>query len=323
MKYLSTQAIESKYFPNSSKTRLRELIRTLNKQKALIILSLPFFAFLIVFGYLPLWGWVMAFQDFKYGIPLFEQTWVGIEYFKQLLTDIDFYLAFRNTLVMSGLNLVFGTIASIVFALALNEVKNIAFKKTVQTISYLPYFVSWPIIANIVISMLAAEGTVNTLLESMGIIRNPILYLGVPNLFWLIAVLTLIWKYMGYGAIVYISAITSISPELYEAAEVDGAGRLRRIIHVTFPGILPVLKVMTIINIGYLLNSEYEMQYLLGNGLNAAYSQVIDTYVLKYGINLGRYSFATAAGVFKSVLALIMIFMANKAVKIMGEDKLF
>lgn len=296
--------------------------KKIKKQKFLIFMSLPFVIWIIIFKYLPLFGWVMAFQDYKPGKSLFDQTWVGLKHFKVLFKEPQFYQSLQNTLAMSILGLVFGTITAIAFALLLNELKNAKFKKSVQTISYLPHFISWVVAASIITSMLAPSGVINQILIGLHIIKEPLSFMSNPNYFWGIVTGSDVWKEMGWNAIIYLAAITSIDPELYDAAKVDGAGRIRQIINITLPSIKPTIIVLLIMSIGNLLNIGFEKQMLLGNPVVADKSLVIDYYALNYGIGMFRYSFGTAIGIFKSVISIILIIIANRLAKKSGEGAL-
>lgn len=297
-------------------------LKLLKKQKFLIFMSLPFVIWIIIFKYLPLVGWAMAFQDYKPGKSLLDQTWVGLKHFKVLFKEPQFYQSLQNTLGMSILGLVFGTISAIGFALLLNELKNAKFKKTIQTISYLPHFISWVVAASIITSMLSPSGIINELLIACHIISEPISFMSNPNFFWGIVTSSDVWKEVGWNAIIYLAAITSIDPELYDAAKVDGAGRIRQIINITLPSIKPTIIVLLIMSIGNLLNIGFEKQMLLGNPIVADKSLVIDKYALDYGIGMFRYSFGTAIGIFKSVVSIILIIIANKLAKKSGEGAL-
>lgn len=309
---------------NVKKKQDKNLWRKIKKQKALVLMSIPFLIYVAIFCYAPLIGWLMAFQNFKPAKGIFEQTWVGLEQFKFLFSDPNFVKVIRNTLAMSLINLTLGFVCSIGFALLLNEVKNILAKKFVQTISYLPHFLSWIIVTGIVAEVLSPEtGIINQLLMGFNIIEKPINFFAETKYFWGIVGLSNVWKEVGWGSIIYLAAITSINPDLYEAAEIDGAGRFQKMWHVTLPGIKPTIFILLIINIGNILNAGFEVQYLLGNGLVQEVSQTIDIFVLKYGISLGNYSLATAAGIFKSLISVILIFLANRFAKSMGEERLF
>lgn len=225
-------------------------------QKMLTAMAIPFVLYMLLFSYVPMLGLVMSFQDFSLtsADSLFDAPWAsynGFGNFVELFNLNEFWLAFRNTVCMGVINLVTSTIAGIFLALVLNEVKSLTFKKITQTISYLPYFLSWIIVANLVMNILALDGIINQVLTGLHIVEEPILFLAQPNLFWTIIAVSNIWKGVGYGSIVYLAAITSIDPALYEAAEMDGAGRLRRIWNITLPCIMPTIQLLFIMNVGW------------------------------------------------------------------------
>ena len=284
---------------------------------------LPFVIWLVIFRYLPLWGWITAFQNYKPGVPLFQQQWVGLKYFKEMFSDPEFYLVMRNTLAMSLLGLIFGFPLPILLALLINEIRNESFKRTVQTISYLPHFVSWVIVASIVHAMLAPDGVVNYLLMQIGLIQEPILFLGEPRYFWWIVVFADLWKELGWNTIIYLAAIADVNPALYEAAEIDGAGRFKKMQYITLPCIMPVVTVILILSIGNIINIGYERQFLLRTPAVREVSEVIDLYALDYGIRAGRFSFGTAASMFKSVISLILVFSANQMSKRVSDYRIF
>ncbi|WP_256989240.1 sugar ABC transporter permease [Bacillus sp. EB106-08-02-XG196] len=302
----------------------KSFFQRMMSQKALLAMSLPFLIWLFVFKYIPLWGWSIAFQDFKPARSLTDQEWIGLEHFKFLFTDDNFWRVLRNTLGMSTINLVLGFVTAICLALLINEIRHIRFKKSVQTISYLPHFISWVVAASIVSYSLSLEnGIVNIVLVNLGIIDEPILWLGKEKWFWVINGLTEVWKNVGWNTIIYLAAITMIDPEQYEAADIDGASRFQRIRHITLPSLKPTIIILLIMNLGYILESGFEAQYLLGNPMNLAYSENLDIYVLKYGMSMGNFSLATAAGIFKTVVSFIFLFTANHIAKRFGQPRLF
>lgn len=293
-------------------------------QKDLVLLSLPFVIYILTFNYAPLIGWVMAFQRFKPGKGFFNQEWVGLENFMFLFKDATFLRVVRNTLAMSIINLTLGFIFSIGFAILLNEVKNKHAKKFMQTVSYLPHFLSWIIVTGIVMDVLSPEtGIVNQLLLKFNLINQPINFFSDPKYFWWIVGFANVWKSTGWGSIIYLSAMSAINEELYESAEIDGANRVRKIWHITLPGIKPTIFILLLINLGNILNAGFEVQYLLGNGLIQSVSQTIDIFVLKFGISLNNYSLATAAGIFNSFVSIILITLGNKFARAAGEESLF
>ncbi|ADZ82742.1 ABC transporter permease [Cellulosilyticum lentocellum] len=294
----------------------------MKEQKYLIAMSAPFVIWVIIFKYLPLTGWAMAFQDYKPQLGITKSPWVGLKHFKVLFKEEQFYQALQNTLGMSILAIVFSTIFSISFALLLNELRSLKFKRLIQTISYLPHFVSWVVVANIVGQILAPTGTINEILMNLHIINTPINFLAKPSMFWGIVTASDLWKETGWNAIIYLAAITGIDMQLYEAAKVDGANRWQQIKNITLPGIKATAIILLIMSIGNLINIGFEKQYLLGNNTVAAKSLVLDKYALDYGIGMVRYSYGTAIGMFKSVVGIVLIFIANTLAKKSGEGRL-
>jgi putative aldouronate transport system permease protein len=286
-------------------------------------MSAPLILYVILFAYIPLWGWTMAFQNFKPARNFFQQEWVGIKWFLFLFKDDNFLKVLRNTIAMSLINLSFGYIGAIALALILNEVKERFFKRTIQTISYLPHFLSWVIVSGLVASMLSVEdGAINQLLLSLRLIKEPIMWLGEPKYFWWITGFTYLWKEIGWNSIIYLAAISGIDPTLYEVAEIDGCGRLKKMWYITLPGIKSTIMVLLIMSIGHILDAGFELQFLLRNGLIQDYADTIDIYVLTFGLNSGNYSLATAAGMFKNIVNIALIFLANFLAKRMGEERL-
>ena len=304
-------------------SRLIKHLKLLADQKFLLMMSLPFFIWVIIFRYLPLWGWTMAFQNYKPGKSFFEQKWVGFEQFKILFHEPDFFISLRNTLGMSFLGITIGFVLPIIFALMLNEVRNIAFKKTVQTISYLPHFISWVIAASMITAMLSTDGgVVNGILMKVFGLAQPIQFMGIPKAFWWVYLASDMWKEVGWYAIIHLAAIAGVDQELYEAARVDGCGRIKRIWHVTLPGITPTIIVMLIMNIGWLMSVGFERQFLLGNAIVEQYSRTIDLYALNYGLSMSRYSYGTAIGMFQSIVSIILVLFANRLAKRIGRGQI-
>lgn len=302
------------------------LVNFLNKlwqQKTLVFMSIPFLIWLFIFKYVPIWGWAMAFQKYRPAKSFSEQEWVGWANFNMLFADEHFYRVLRNTVVMSSIKLVLGFVTAILLAILLNELRNIIFKRVVQTISYLPHFISWVVAASIISTILAPEGVLNILLQKLGILDQAVLWLGEGKYFWGILAASEVWKDVGWNTIVYLAAITTIDPSQYEAAEMDGASRFQRIRHITLPGMKSVIVILLIMNLGHILEAGFEPQYLLGNGMNVDYSENLDIFVLKYGMNMGNYSLATAAGIFKTVVSFIFLLSANSIAKRLGESRLF
>ncbi|MDR0410703.1 MAG: ABC transporter permease subunit [Treponema sp.] len=292
-------------------------------QRQLLVMSLPLILYLILFSYVPVWGWTMAFQNYKPARDFFSQEWVGMKWFIFLFTDKGFLRVLRNTVAMSFINMALGYITAIVFALLLNELKSVRFKRVIQTVSYLPHFLSWIIVTGLVATMLSVEnGAINDFLMALRIIKEPILFLSEPKYFWGIVGFTYVWKEVGWNTIIYLAAIAGIDPALYEAAQIDGCSRYQKMWFITLPGIRSTIIIMMIMSIGHILDAGFELQYLLKNGLIQDVAETIDIYVIKYGIENFNYSLATAAGMFKNVVNISLIFIANNLAKRFGEDRL-
>ncbi|QQZ61072.1 sugar ABC transporter permease [Paenibacillus sonchi] len=312
--------------PQASGTGMNQthlFFKRLIQQKTLAFMCIPFVIWAFVFKYLPLWGWTMAFQNYKPARSYSEQEWAGLKHFRILFEDSTFYRVLRNTLVMSTIQLVLGFVTAITLALLLNELKNLIFKRVVQTVSYLPHFISWVVASSIVLTVLSPDGIINLLLTKLHLLDKPELWMGKGNYFWGILGVTQVWKDVGWNTIIYLAAITSIDPSQYEAAEIDGASRFQRMLNITLPGLKPVIIILLIMNLGNILESGFEPQYLLGNGMNLDYSENLDIFVLKYGLGMGNFSLGTAAGIFKTVVSFIFLFSANHIAKRMGESRLF
>ncbi|OZB96398.1 sugar ABC transporter permease [Paenibacillus sp. XY044] len=296
---------------------------TMLQQKYLYLMSLPFVIWVFVFSYLPLWGWTMAFQNYKPARSFSEQKWVGFKYFQELFHDDRFYLVLRNTLAMSFMSLILGFVVPIFFAILLNELRGMFFKRFVQTVSYLPHFVSWVVVAGIVTKMLSIDGgAVNQILMALHLTDEPIQFMAKGSWFWYIVTGSDVWKETGWNTIIYLAAITGIDPELYEASRVDGASRWRQMWHITLPGIRSTISVLLIMSIGHLISIGFEKQFLLGNNLVTDYSEVLDLYALNYGLNMGRFSYGTAIGIFNSVVSIILLFAANGIFKKVTKESI-
>lgn len=300
-------------------------IRLLGVQRQLVLMSVPFVVWVVIFAYLPLAGWVMAFQQFKPGRSLLQQTWVGLENFLGFFRDPKFYEVLRNTLVMSSLYVFFSFVAAVSLALLLNEVRFRPYKRFIQTVSYLPHFVSWVVVASLFYTVLSTDGgMVNRLLMSLGIVREGVPWLSEGRLFWPVVTVAQVWKTSGWSAIIYLAAISSIDPELYEAASVDGLGRLGKMIHITLPGISNTMVILLVLSVGGLmLASGFDPSFLLGNNLTVAWSDNLAIYAYRYGIGMSRYSLSAAISVFNSVVSLILLLSANRiASRMRGESVL-
>ena len=303
--------------------KIKISIKEMKRQSFLLIVSFFMVIYGIIFYYWPLTGWLMAFENYKPKKGLLGSKFVGLDKFRFLFEDQVFIKVIRNTFAMGVLNLVTTTVMAILFAIILNEVRRAWIKKPIQTISYLPHFLSWIVVTGILHDALSASGIINELLLKFGIINQSINFFAYPKYFWAIVAFANCWKETGWNAIIYLAAITAIDPCLYEAASIDGADRLQKIRYITLPGIKPTFLILLMINLGNILNVGFEVQYLLGNGLVQSVSQTIDIYVLKWGISQNDYSLGTAAGLFKSAVSIILIFSVNAFAKRHGEERLF
>ena len=288
----------------------------------------PGLLFLLVFSFIPMIGVIIAFQDYDIVKGFVASSWVGLKHFREIFSHDRFYLALRNSIGLSVFKFGFLFAAPILFAVLLNEMPFRGFKRITQTASYLPHFLSYVVVANIWIVLLNSKGVVNELLASAGFIDEPIAFLSDSRKFWPLAVVIDLWMETGWNAIIYLAAMSAINPELYEAAIVDGAGRVRRIVHITIPSIAWTISILFILNFGNLLKggpvgSNFNQSYLLGNIFNRDASYVLEHYVLDMGLKLGRFSFSTAANLFQSLVSLALLLLANYAAKRLSGRNIF
>lgn len=274
---------------------------------------IPALILIFIFSYIPMYGILIAFQDYKIGRSFSSSPWVGFKHFIYFFNAPEFKTVMRNTIVISFLKFLIGFPAPIILALMLNEVRKMAFKRVVQTITYLPHFMSWVILGGLVSALLAVDnGSINMLLEKLNFIDKPINFLSLPEYFWGILVTTNVWKEIGFGSIVYLAAIAGVDPNTYEAASIDGASRFKQIYLITLPSIMPVVSIFMILAIGNLLSAGFEdILILAANPSIRDVSDVLDTYVVRVGIDNYRYSYATAVGVFKAVVSVGLLSLAN------------
>lgn len=296
----------------------------IKQNRTLLLMVSPFVIHLIIFRYVPIWGWLMAFQDYNPLLGVSGSPWVGLKHFKALFEEPLFIKVIRNTLAISSIKLVLGTLTSLILAIFLNETANKYFKSVTQTITSLPHFISWVVTASLVREMLSTDGgMVNEFLMFLGVIDEPVLWLGVQKYFWWLMGWSHVWKEIGWGAIIYLAAMTGIDGQLYEAAKIDGAGRIQRIFHITIPGIKATFLILLIMNIGYLMSAGYEQMFLLKSGLTQDVAQVFELFAIEWGLNKLRYSFAAASGIFASVVSIILITVTNRLSHKLGETSLF
>ncbi len=269
-------------------------------------------AWIIVFNYTPMYGIIIAFKEYKIIKSISEVDWVGLKWFKEAFLDENFIPVLRNTLAISILKLLIGFPLPIVFAIMLNEIRQVKFKQFVQTVSYLPHFLSWVILGGILMNWLSDIGLFNEIMTMVNPSHEATNYLAKPDYFYGISVFSDIWKELGWSAIIYLAAISGIDPQMYEAATVDGASRFQKIRFITIPSITGTVAILFVLAVSGLLNTNFEQILVLKNSLNAPTAEVIDTYVYRMGIQSARFSYATAIGLFKSVIALILLLTANK-----------
>ncbi len=295
-----------------SRHRLRP---TWRRQIWLQSMAVPGVAWMIIFLYIPIYGISIGFLDYKITQPILESEFVGFRHFREFFQDDYFFQIMRNTLGISVLKLAVGFPAPLVFALLLNELRSQRFKRPVQTISYLPHFLSWAVLGAMMMNWLSDEGLINGIAMALGLQDTPIFYLAEPRMFWSIAVISEVWKELGWNAIIYLAAIASIPQELYESAEIDGAGRVRKMWSVTVPSIGQTIVMLLILNIAWMMGSNFDQILILSNQLNLEFSNTVDLYVYRVGIQTGRFAYATAVGVFRSVLSLVLLLTANSLSK--------
>ncbi|MBE6351159.1 MAG: sugar ABC transporter permease [Spirochaetaceae bacterium] len=304
----------------------------LRDEKYLQLMALLGVAWMLVFNYAPMYGILVAFKkNYRITVPLFsleflKTPWAGdfgFEHFRKFLQDKEFANVMVNTLGISILKLCINFPLPIIFALLLNEVRYTAFKRVVQTISYLPHFLSWVVLGGILTSWLSESGLFNEILVKLGFMKEGITFLAYPKYFWAIIIISDLWKELGWGAIIYLAAIAGIDQEMYEAARIDGASRFRQIISITLPSISGTITIMFILAVGGLLNSNFDQIYVLYNQLNSERSNVIDIYVFNTAMRSMRYSYASAIGLFKSVVAFILLFISNQITKKINDTSLF
>ncbi|OXS61892.1 protein lplB [Cohnella sp. CIP 111063] len=284
--------------------------------RVLYVMMLPGIAYFILFHYVPMYGVTLAFKNFLFMEGISGSPWVGLKHFEKAFSDPYFFQIIRNTLLISLYKLFFGFPVPILFALLLNEVTSLRFKKLVQTASYLPHFISWVVMSGIFIMVFSFDGPINELIKALG--GDPVLFLADERYFRSILVITDIFKGFGWGSIIYFAAISGIDPQLYEAAIMDGAGRLQRALRITLPMLVPVIAIMLILNMSGILDAGFDQVFNMYNPSVYHVSDIIDTYVYRKGLVEMQYSYSSAVGLFKSAVALILILIVNRIVRTIG-----
>ncbi len=299
----------------------KSLLGRLWEQRQLQLMVIPGMIFILVFFYFPMYGLIVSFQNYKMGDPLFslKADWVYFKHFETFIHSPEFGNIMRNTVAISALRLLITFPAPIALAVLINEVKSMRYKKIFQSISYLPYFISWVIVGGLIGTLLSYNGTVNDLLTGLKLINEPIMFMGEKSMFWYILIGSDLWKNLGWNTIVFLAAMSAIDPSLYEAANIDGANRWQLIRYVTLPGIVSTTIIVFLMTVGSLLTYGFEPIMQLTNNLNnkqvLEVAEIVDTHVLRMGIKLGNYSYATAVGLFRSVISVTILAAANSICK--------
>jgi putative aldouronate transport system permease protein len=295
----------------------RRLMVTIKREWSLHLMIFAPLAFIIIYRYIPMAGIIMAFQQYKPGLGIFKSPWVGLGNFQTIFSMSSFTVAIRNTVIIAMAKIALGIIVPVIFALMLNEVGQFQLKRVIQTIVYLPHFISWVIMAGIIAKLLSQFGIVNQFLGLFEI--KPVIFLADKSKFPFIIVFTDIWKEFGYGSIVYLAAITGIDPNLYEAAAIDGAGRWRQTLHITLPGILPMVILMTALSLGRVLDAGFDQVFNLYSPVVYQTGDIIDTFIYRMAFESSQFSISTAAGLFKSAIGCVFIISSYRlAWKISG-----
>ncbi|SDN97134.1 putative aldouronate transport system permease protein [Paenibacillus sp. yr247] len=307
------------------KHKRNRIIKNLTRDRYLYIMITPGILFFLIFSYFPLYGLILAFKDFKFNLGIWGSPWTGLDHFQMLFDDADFWVAFKNTIVISLGKIIFGFPVPIILALMLNELRVKFFKNTVQTFLYLPYFLSWVIMAGIIFNLLSVtSGTLPKLLETLFGIHLPKI-LGSPEYFKSLIFISHIWKTMGWETIIYLAAIAGISPHLYEAAIIDGANRFQRVIHITLPSLTFVIAILLVLSIGGVMNAGFDQIFNLYDPGVYKVGDILDTFVYRVGIASGTSHMedGVVIGLVKGVLNLVLLVGANQVVKLLRQESIF
>ncbi|MBP1963077.1 ABC transporter permease [Paenibacillus aceris] len=316
-------ALEAKATYVKRRRNKQSILNQYVEHKYFFIMLLPVVIYYLIFHYGPMYGVVIAFQDYKFLKGVTGSPWVGFDNFIELFNKPYFYTVLKNTLIINFYKLLFGFPVPIALALMINEITSPIVKKAVQTISYLPYFLSWVVLSGLIIEILSpSRGPVNYLLE-MIIGMKPIYFITDPNWFRPILVLSEIWKQAGFTTIIYLAAIAGINTEMYEAAEMDGISRAQKIWYITLPSLIPVIVIMLILSSGSIINDDFEQVYNLLNVKVMQVGDVLSTYTYTEGLSRMNYSYAAAVGLFKNVVALVLVFTANRLASKVSDETIF
>ncbi len=299
----------------------KRILLDIRKNKYKYLMILPIVIYFIIFHYKPMYGVIIAFKRFKPTVGIWKSDWVGLKYFISFFKDPYFFRLLKNTLSISFLELLFGFPAPIILALLLNEIKALRFKKLVQTISYMPHFISTVVICGMITTFCNTNGLFNDIIAAFGGARENLL--GKSELFYPIYVLSGIWQGVGWGSILYLAALSGIDQEQYEAAKIDGAGRIQQMFYITLPGLAPTIVMMLILRVGSLMSVGYEKIILLYNTSTYDVADIISSYVYRRGIIEGNFSYGAAVGLFNSLINVILIVFANSVSKKMGQSGIY
>ncbi|HBC99311.1 MAG TPA: protein lplB [Lachnoclostridium sp.] len=294
----------------------------LKRKKYLYIMLIPGVFYFLIFHYVPMYGVLIAFKDFSFKKGILGSDWIGLKNFRYMFQLDNFYTVFKNSISLSLLRIVFTFPIPILLALLMNDIKNARYQKFLQTLFYLPHFVSWVVIGSILVNFLSpVNGVINNIIRMLG--GEPIFFLAENKYFSPIVVITSIWKDAGWGTIIYLAAITGISGEMYEAAKIDGANKIKCLLYITLPCIKSTIVTMLILRLGSIMNNGFEQIFILQNARNLGVSEVFETYTYRLGLLNGRYSFATTVGLFTSVVGIIFLLASNMISKKLGEEGLW
>lgn len=322
MDSVNTKVLCNKGEKKAEKSRWKRFVGILKKYYVFYLMFLPIVILLVIFNYAPMFGIVIAFKNYTLGKGIWDSPWAseyGFHYFIRFLTNGEFLRVFKNTIILAFMRIFIGFPAPIIFALLLNEIKWPKYKKFLQTTSYLPHFVSYVVIYALLYNFLSLDGFFNYIRGLFG--ASPVLFLGDPGSYRWIFTLSAVWKGLGWGAIIYLAALSGINPELYEAADIDGASRLRKMWHITIAEIRPVISIMFILTMGGIFNVSFDQTLVMLNNMVESVADVTSYYVYKVGLlSNNQFSYATAIGLFNSILGILMVLFTNKFAKRIDED---
>ena len=287
----------------------------------LYVMVLPALVWLLLFAYKPMYGLIIAFKDFSFRAGIWGSKWVGVQHFQRLFSSYWFPIILKNTLTLSLLSLVFGFPMPILFALMVNEIRNIKVQSLIQTVSYAPHFISTIVVCGLLLLILSPEGIINLFLNFLG--KDSVYFIQEPDMFKWIYVISGIWQQTGWDAIIYFAALSGVDKSLVEAAEIDGASRFQKMVHVYFPALVPTIVILLILRCGSIMSVGYEKVYALQNSVNLIRSEVISTYVYKIGLTNQDFSFASAVGLLNSVVNTVLLVVVNSFAKKVNHSGLF